>query len=88
VDVALPDFRIAFFLEAAPLRGPAQPGGPHLLNLDPEGAVLAGYAANETLGTKRAKQRVLQQHGWVVLPLAWSDRRGRCSSVACALAPV
>lgn len=79
VDVALPDYKIAFFLEtpaAAPLppsssgsRG-AAPAAP-LASLDEEGAKLSGFVQNETPGTKAAKLRLLQSRGWVVLPLNW-----------------
>lgn len=31
------------------------------------------YIANETPGTKQAKLRLLQQRGWVVLPLNWAE---------------
>lgn len=42
-----------------------------LRHLDPEGAMLGGFVANETPGSKAAKLRLLQQRGWVVLPLTW-----------------
>ena len=32
------------------------------------------YLANESPGTKLAKLRLLQQRGWVVLPLQWVDK--------------
>jgi hypothetical protein len=32
------------------------------------------YIANDTPGTKRAKLRLLQQRGWVVLPLKWVEK--------------
>lgn len=73
VDIALPDYKLAFFLDAPlPATSTSRSGG-RLTNLDAEGAMLTGYIANETLGTKRAKLRLLQEHGWVVLPLTWSS---------------
>ncbi|PSC76100.1 E3 ubiquitin-ligase ARI4 [Micractinium conductrix] len=91
VDVALPDYRIAFFLEtparpaaaaASGARGGGGDGGSAgsrhgtLASLDAEGTMLSGYMANETPGTKAAKLRMLQQRGWVVLPLRWTDNIG------------
>ena len=32
------------------------------------------YIANDTPGTKGAKLRLLQQRGWVVLPLKWVEK--------------
>jgi hypothetical protein len=45
VDIALPDFKVAFFLAAPPGASPASGGGspaPRLSSLDPEGAMLSG----------------------------------------------
>lgn len=91
VDIALPDFKIALFLEApigpqgnhtgSSSRGSSNGsglgvGGGRLSTLDGEGTMLSGYVADETRGTKHAKLRMLQQRGWVVLPLTWPDNIG------------
>lgn len=65
VDIALPDYRIAFFLESGE-------GGGGIV-LDAEGTRLGGYAANETPGSRRAKERTLGRCGWDVLPLTWEE---------------
>ncbi|KAL4419413.1 hypothetical protein ABPG77_003387 [Micractinium sp. CCAP 211/92] len=76
VDVALPDYKIAFFLQ--PHAGQAPGGSPsssssgsRLSTLDAEGTMLSGYVANETPGTQQAKLRMLAERGWVVLQLSW-----------------
>jgi hypothetical protein len=43
--------------------------------VEPEFApLLCSYVANDTLGVKQAKLRLLQQRGWVVLPLRWVEK--------------
>lgn len=128
VDIALPDFRIAFFMAPPPTAGASgRAGGGHLASLDAEGTMLSGcagggvrglgvqwcgaeraarhcighaaslpalpavlycrYVANETPGTQLAKLHLLQQRGWVVLPLAWVDKcAGRAGGAGCAAA--
>lgn len=74
VDIALPDYKIAFFLQPDAGRGPESRGGSRaggLSTLDAEGTMLSGYVANETPGTQQAKLRMLAARGWVVLELAW-----------------
>lgn len=85
VDIALPDYKVAFFLETPPAAaappppggrgrgaaGRAAPAAAPLASLDEEGAKLSSFVANETPGTKAAKLRLLQSRGWVVLPLSW-----------------
>eukprot|EP00887_Chlorella_sp_A99_P000711 scaffold5.g711.t1 len=81
VDIALPDYKIALFLEtsapaiASGAGGDRVPGAPGLGlgGADALGTALSGYAANETPGTKRAKLRLLEQLGWKVLPLRWIE---------------
>ena len=53
-----------------PSRPAGQPSVP--ANLPPP--PLRSYVANETLGTKQAKLRMLEKRGWVVLPLRWTDK--------------
>ncbi|GAB4816837.1 hypothetical protein N2152v2_003883 [Parachlorella kessleri] len=93
VDIALPDFKIAFFLEgavkAAGAAGAARAGQEDglLSALDAEGVVLSGYVANETPGSKAAKLRLLEQLGWKVFTVTWvestkDDRAKRAALLA------
>lgn len=68
VDIALPDYKLALFLEQAqePLSQAA--------NSQSDGTSLNGYVANETPGTKQAKLQLLEQLGWKCYSVTWAER--------------
>ncbi|KAL3138077.1 hypothetical protein ABBQ38_005308 [Trebouxia sp. C0009 RCD-2024] len=71
VDIALPDYKLALFLESA-----QEPEGPaaNSNHSQSDGTTLNGYVANETPGTKQAKLQLLEQLGWKCYSITWTER--------------
>ncbi|DBA93452.1 TPA: hypothetical protein ACH3X2_003239 [Trebouxia sp. C0005] len=70
VDIALPDYKLALFLENAH----KQQGKEANSSGQADGTTLNGYVANETPGTKQAKLQLLEQLGWKCYSVTWSER--------------
>lgn len=70
VDIALPDYKLALFLENAH----KQQGKEASSSGHSDGTTLNGYVANETPGTKQAKLQLLEQLGWKCYSVTWSER--------------
>lgn len=71
VDIALPDYKLALFLENAHKLQGKQSAGSSSLS---DGTALNGYVANETPGTKQAKLQLLEQLGWKCYSVTWAER--------------